>query len=223
MGRTIGLIQVKGGVGRSTIATNIAGMIAESKTVALIDCDLPQATSTSWYALRKAAGKQGNLTIYTAKDHQELIKQVKELNTQYEFIVIDAPPRIAEITKAALILSDLCIIPIGASLADIWATSDLLNTIELAKVHKPNVNAQILWNKFRVTTRSAQELSKAVENELTLKELNTKLGYRVAYSDAYGEGMTVLEWTDKTAKDEMKMLGTELECILESKFLKENR
>ena len=45
MAQIIGIIQVKGGAGRSTIATNLAGMMAATgKRVALIDCDMPQAT-----------------------------------------------------------------------------------------------------------------------------------------------------------------------------------
>lgn len=220
MTKTIGLIQVKGGAGRSTLATNIAGMIAESKTVALIDCDLPQATSASWYAIRKSIGKEGALTIAMAKDHGELVQQWKHLSEKNDFVVIDAPPRIAEMTKAALILSDVSIVPVGPSLADIWATSDLLSTIRLAKEHKPNVNVKIVWNKFRATTTSAQALSESAKKELGLKTFTNTLGYRVAYIDAYGEGLTVLEWRDKNARNEMKMLGAELEGILKSKFLK---
>jgi chromosome partitioning protein len=220
MTKTIGLIQVKGGAGRSTLATNIAGMIAETKTAALIDCDLPQATSASWYAIRKSIGKEGALTIAMAKDHGELVQQWKNLSGKNDFIVIDAPPRIAEMTKAALILSDVSIVPVGPSLADIWATSDLLSTIRLAKEHKPNVNVKIIWNKFRATTTSAQALSESAKKELNLKTFTNTLGYRVAYIDAYGEGLTVLEWRDKNARNEMKMLGTELEGILKSKFLK---
>ena len=139
MAQVIGLIQVKGGAGRSTVATNLAGIMSAHKPVALIDCDMPQATSASWYAIRKAAGRQGKLSIATARDHQELVEKIKLLSAQHDYIIIDAPPRIAEITRAALILSDLCIIPVGASLADIWAISDLLDTIEQAKTHKPNV------------------------------------------------------------------------------------
>jgi chromosome partitioning protein len=220
MTKTIGLIQVKGGAGRSTLATNIAGMIAESKTVALIDCDLPQATSASWYAIRKSIGKEDSLTIAMAKDHGELVQQWKHLSEKNDFVVIDAPPRIAEMTKAALILSDVSIVPVGPSLADIWATSDLLSTIRLAKEHKPNVNVKIIWNKFRATTTSAQALSESAKKELGLKTFTNTLGYRVAYIDAYGEGLTVLEWRDKNARNEMKMLGAELEGILKSKFLK---
>jgi len=220
MAQIVGLIQVKGGAGRSTVATNLAGMMSAHKSVALIDCDLPQATSASWYAIRKAAGRQGKLNIATARSHQELVEKVKLLSAQHDYIVIDAPPRIAEITRAALILSDLCIIPLGASMADIWAVSDLLDTIEQAKAHRPEVKARALWNKFRAASRSAQELSQAAVTELKLQEMGTRLGYRIAYSDAYGEGLTVLEWPDKSARGEMLKLGVELEQILKTRFLR---
>ena len=217
MATIIGIIQVKGGAGRSTIATNLAGMMAAHKRVALIDCDMPQATSASWYSIRKANNKHGSLTIATAADHTQLIAEIERLNGDQDIIIIDAPPRIAEITRVALILSSMCIVPLGASLADIWATSDLLATIDQAKEHKPDVNVRILWNKFRPSTKSAKDLSSEVKEQLKLKELGTKLGYRVAYSDAFGEGLTVTEWTDKAAKDEMQMLGIELEHLLKIK------
>lgn len=221
MAQIIGIIQVKGGAGRSTIATNLAGMMAASgKRVALIDCDMPQATAASWYSVRKANNKQGSLTIATAADHTQLIGEIERLNADQDIIIIDAPPRIAEMTRVALILSNLCLVPLGASLADIWATSDLLATIEQAKQHKENVNVRILWNKFRPSTKSAKDLSLEVKEQLNLKELGTKLGYRVAYSDAFGEGLTVTEWTDKTAKDEMQMLGIEIEHLLKKKSIR---
>ena len=217
MAHIIGIIQVKGGAGRSTVATNLAGMMAAHKRVALIDCDMPQATSASWYSIRKGNNKHGSLTIATAADHTQLIAEIERLNADQDIIIIDAPPRIAEITKVALILSNMCIVPLGASLADIWATSDLLATIDQAKEHKPDVNVRILWNKFRPSTKSAKDLSQEVKEQFKLKELGTKLGYRVAYSDAFGEGLTVTEWTDKTARDEMLMLGIELEHLLKMK------
>ena len=175
MAKIISIIQVKGGAGRSTIATNLAGMM-ESKRVALIDCDIPQATSASWASIR-----QGNITTATASDHLQLVKAIENLNAEHDFIVVDAPPRIAEITKVALMLSDLCLVPLGASAVEIWATSDLLKIINEAKEHKPDIDVRIVWNRFRASTRSAQEFSEASHTELKLKELSTKLGYRVAY------------------------------------------
>ena len=211
----VGIIQVKGGVGRSTIATNLAGLMATKKRVALIDCDIPQATSASWCSIRQ----QENITAATAEDHIQLISEIERFNEDHDFIVIDAPPRIAEITKVTLILSHLCLIPLGTSAAEIWATYDLLKTIEAAKTHKSKIDVRIVWNRFRVSTRSAKELSEAVRDELKLKEIKSKLGYRVAYSEALARGMTVAEWVDKKAKEEIKAFGKEIESILRVKFL----
>jgi chromosome partitioning protein len=216
MAKIISLIQVKGGAGRSTIATNLSGMMASHKKVALIDCDIPQASAASWASIR-----QGNITTATAADHVELIAEIERLKGEHDLIVIDAPPRIAEITKIVLMLSDLCLIPLGASAVEIWATADLLKTIEAAKEIKSDIDTRIIWNRFRASTKSAQELSKAANEVLGIKELKSKLGYRVAYSEAMARGMTVLEWTDKTAKDEMLALGKELEKILKVKFIKD--
>lgn len=214
MNKVISFIQVKGGAGKSTIATNIAGMISANKRVALIDCDLPQATSASWAAIR-----DGNITTVTASSHVELIDHVTELQENHDYIVIDAPPRIAEITKAAIILSDLCLVPLGASTPEIWSTVDLLETVEAAKERKADIDVRIIWNRFRAATKSAQELSAAATEQLKLKALKSKLGYRVAYIEAIGRGMTAMEWTDKKARDEMKALGKELEQILKVKFM----
>lgn len=213
MAHIIGIIQLKGGTGRSTLATNLAGMMEKGKRVALIDCDMPQATSASWAAIR-----QGTLTLATANTHTELMQQIERLSKEHDFIVLDAPPRIAEITRAALVLSDVSLVPLGASAAEIWATDDLLQTINAAKAHKPDLDVRIVWNRFRAGTKSAKELSGAM-GDLGLKELETKLGYRVAYSEALARGMTVTEWPDKAARDEMRELGRELEKILKVKFV----
>jgi Mrp family chromosome partitioning ATPase len=56
--KTIGVIQVKGGAGRSTVSTNLAGELSKLGKTVLIDCDMPQGTSASWFAVRQQAGKK---------------------------------------------------------------------------------------------------------------------------------------------------------------------
>ena len=217
MSKVIGIIQVKGGAGRSTIATNLAGILAaEGKRVALIDCDMPQGTSASWAAIR-LADKPDSLTVATASSHQELVAVVKRLDAEHDYLVLDGPPRIAEMTRAALILSHLCLIPLSASAAEIWATSDLLATIHEAREVKPTADARILWTRFRGSTKSAQELSAAAQSELGLKELKAKLGYRVAFSEALARGMTAAEWPERTARVEMQSVAREVINIMGAK------
>ena len=119
-----------------------------------------------------------------------------------------------------LILSNLTLIPLGASAAEIWATADLLNTIEAAKAHNKELEARILWNRFRASTKSAKELSEAVRTELKLRQMGTRLGYRVAYSEALARGMTVMEWQDKQARDEIRTLGKEVGHLLKITIVK---
>ena len=96
MTTTIGIIQVKGGAGRSTLATNLAGELSKKGKTVLIDGDIPQGTSASWFALRRDAGRAGNLTADTARDHRELIEKVAKHVKAADYIVLDGPPRIAE-------------------------------------------------------------------------------------------------------------------------------
>ncbi len=217
MTKTIGLIQVKGGAGRSTIATNLAGALSKQGKTALIDCDMPQGSSASWFAIREQQGKAKNLTLATAEDHKQMVQQHEALTGSHDFVVIDCPPRIEQITMAATVLADLALIPIGASAAEIWATSDVLATVEAAKKIKPDADARLVWNRYRAATSSAQELASAVREQLGLPEMATKIGLRVAFSDAFAQGLTVMEWSDRAAKEELAELLAEVNKILRSK------
>ena len=212
MTKIIGLVQVKGGAGRSTVSTNLAGELSKVGKTVLIDCDMPQGTSASWYAVRQQKGRQGNLQADTATDHTELIKKVK-LHKGADYIILDGAPRIAEMTKAILILADLCLVPVGASNAEIWATSDILAIMNEANAVKP-VEARMLWTRYRAHTRLAQELSGLASEELGLQALTASTGMRVAYMQALGEGLTVTELADTSARDEVKALTKEVQQLL---------
>jgi chromosome partitioning protein len=216
MAKIIGIVQVKGGAGRSTVSTNLAAALSKKASTALVDCDMPQGTSMSWYALRAAERPSDGLTLATARDHREMVAQVQGLSQVKDYIVLDAPPRIAEVTRAMLMLGDLIIIPLGASAAEIWATSDLLETIEEARQQRPQLNYRILWNRYRSYTKSAQELSQAVHKELKAPEFKTRLGFRVAYADALANGLAADEWHDQNAKEEITALSREVMRLLKN-------
>jgi chromosome partitioning protein len=219
MTKIIGIVQVKGGVGRSTIATNLSAVLQKKAQTYLIDCDMPQGTSESWYAIRSEETRLKDpvrrLTLLTANSHQALVNHLKAIEKEDAYVVIDAPPRIAEVTRLIVMVSDLLLIPLAASEAEIWATTDLLDMIEEAQKEKPDIDARIIWNRFRSYTRSAQELGKSVKKELGIKEMRTKLGMRVAYVDALARGLSAGEWPGaKAARDEVIGLGMEVIRIL---------
>lgn len=215
MPKVIGVIQVKGGAGRSTVSTNLAGELSKQGKTVLIDCDMPQGTSASWYAVRHQAGKAGALIADTATSYRELVSKVEQY-ADADYIVLDGPPRIAELTRSTLVLADICLIPVGASAAEIWATSDILALIEEASKLRP-VNARMVWTRYRPHTRLAQGLTELAKKELGLQALGTSLGMRVSYMEALGEGLTVAELADPSAKVEVKFLVKEVQQLLKVK------
>jgi chromosome partitioning protein len=187
--------------------------------VTLIDCDLPQATSAKWGMIRKKDNRLGDLLVTTASDHQELIDKTRELSQTHAFIIIDGPPRVAEITRALLVMSDICLLPLGGSAVETWALSDLHATIQEAQRHQYPVNAHIVWNRYRERTRSARELSRAVEKELALPQFRSYLSFRVSYSDALARGLWMKEWNDLLAKNEIDALTEEVMKLLGKSFI----
>jgi len=216
MAHIIGLVQVKGGSGRSTIATNLAGELSRTGKVVLIDADMPQGTSASWAAIRSKARPNERFLADTATGHRELLQKVEALREKADYIVLDAPPRIAELTRSILLLSDLVLIPVGASAAEIWATGDMVELVnEAKKVGK--VDARMLWTRFRSYTRLAQELEAEASKVLKLPQLKAILGYRVAYAEALGLGLTAAEMQDANARQEVVGMVVEVKRILKGR------
>lgn len=213
MNNIIGILQGKGGAGRSTVSTNLAGALSSIGPTALIDCDMPQGTSSSWTALRHADGRMGDLVLATARDHRELVSHRERLSSTRKYIIIDAPPRNAEMTRAVLMLASLVIVPVGPSAAEVWATADLLKVVEEARARRPQLRVVLLWNRMR-RTRSATEIPDGARDELKVPALKSRLGHRVAYSEVLGRGLTVEEWSDKVARQELKDLVAEVVQLL---------
>lgn len=214
--KIVGIVQVKGGAGRSTVATNVAGELSKIGRTVLIDCDMPQGTAASWVAVRQQTvepdlfgGVQGD----TASSHRELLDKVDRWRGEADYIVLDGPPRIAELTRAILVLSDLALVPVGASVAELWATGDVVEIVRQAREVRP-VDVRIVWTRFRGYTRLAQDLAAQAKPELGLPILKTALGLRVAYVEALGAGRTAAELPDPAARQELRDLIGEIRRII---------
>lgn len=223
--KTITVLNLKGGVGRSTVATNLAGTLAKGSTSAykrsttiLIDADLPQATARSWWALRAQASKAEGLDLAEANTAEDLIAEVNQAQERgVNWCVIDTPPRLASLARAALLLSDIVLIPVAASAGEVWACSDVVALINKANQVK-KIDARLVWNRHRKNTKIAQEISEEAEKILGLAVMKSSLGLRVSYVEALGLGMTVEELkSDRAARSEVLSLVDEVTQILKEK------
>lgn len=216
--KTITVLNLKGGVGRSTVATNLAGTLSKRASVVLIDADLPQGTARSWWALRAQAGRAASLKLAEADSAASLLEAVTQAEARDAgFCVIDTPPRLASLARAALLLSDLVLIPVAASAGEIWACSDVVELIREANQVK-QIDARLVWNRHRKATKIAQEISEEAKKILGLPSVKAILGLRVAYVEALGLGLTAEEIkSDSATRQEVAALSEEVVKILKEK------
>lgn len=215
MAKIIGFVQLKGGVGRSTLATNLAGTLAESTKVALIDCDAPQYTCSHWLQKRRELYDiDEQLDLFQPATYRALLKLIHELKAKYDYIVIDCPPRLDGFSRVTLMKADLVLLPLGSSAAELWSVEAMLPLLNESTKLNPALNAKIVWNRFRSYTKSAKESAAIAKRQLKLPEIRQKLGLRVAYSDAMADGLTVHETNDKNARVEIWSLSSSIQRLL---------
>lgn len=204
--RIIGVCGLKGGAGKSTAATSIAGELAKHGTTLLIDADAAQGTASSWYALRQQADKTDELALVGTDSHRSLINLVEGRSERY--IVIDGPPRLSAMTKAMIMMSDLVLVPVAMSSAEIWASADLMTLIGEANAMR-RTKTRGVWSRHRAN-KSTVEFAAEASAVLKLKFCDAVMSNRISYQTAMGAGLTVCETRDKTAKSEMTALVAEI-------------
>ena len=98
----VALLNQKGGVGKTTLATHIAGELAlRGQHVVLLDAD-PQGSSLDWTQRRS---QQGLPRLFSAVGlaRETLHQEAPELARRADHVVIDGPPRIAALARSALL------------------------------------------------------------------------------------------------------------------------
>ncbi len=202
----IAVCQLKGGAGRTTLSTNLAVGLGGL----LVDADAPQYSSQVWAYARADSQPDAPPTVVSVETHGELQRVLSDYSG---VAVVDAPPRTAEVTRALFMLADLVLVPVTASTVDLWSTQDLLAIREEAAAVGPGVDLRLVWNKARPYISSEADLIALAKKELGAKFLRSNLGFRVAYSQALAEGLSVLEAGASKARDEVGALVREVKRI----------
>lgn len=140
----------KGGVGKSTFATNLVGYYAaQGKNVMLGDIDVQQS-SRGWLGLRPA--HLAPISPWELKDCQ-VVKPHKGNN----YIVLDTPAGLEGRQLAAVLkIANKVIVPLQPSMFDIFATQKFLQV--LAK-RKGKFDVGVLGMRVNARSHSAEQLA----------------------------------------------------------------
>jgi len=196
-GRVIALLNQKGGSGKTTLATHLAGEWAvDGFRVVLIDAD-PQGSASDW-AERRAQTAQRRLYGVFGLARESLHVEVPQIAQSADFIVIDGPPRAAAITRSALLACDLALIPVQPSAYDIWASSDMVRLVEEARLYKPDLRAAFVVNRRVTGTLIGREARAALAGQ-PLPTLAADVAQRIAFADSVAGGLLVRERDERCA------------------------
>ena len=184
----ISVVNQKGGVGKTTVAINLAAMLKRNNfNLVLLDTD-PQGSATQWHDVEE---NQAVEVIH----HPEPIQSadVETLLQNYDHIIIDVPPAIGEISRSVLAVSDLAIVPLSPSPLDIWSCWGTLEMISEVQQDNSGLKAKLLVSRKIPGTRVGREAREAMEVFET-DILEAELCQRVAYVDSMTSGVSVMQY-----------------------------
>src|SRR4051812_43162623 len=201
----LAIANTKGGVGKSTIAINIA--IARARAghdVLLVDGD-EQRSALDFTELREQiVGTVGYTAV--ALHGAALRTQIRQLAPKYADIVIDVGGRDTGSLRAALTVADAVLIPVLPRTFDIWAVSQVAEIVREAREINEGLQAFVALNAADFQGHDNEEASDAIRDIPGLELLPGAIGRRKIFPNATSAGRSVLEHTprDQKAIDELE-------------------
>lgn len=208
MNKVIVVAHQKGGVGKSTIASNIAVELSKFYKVRVVDLDL-QKSLTYFNNLRKSA----NLTQCDIINVSSLNDLKDLINNNTDLLIIDAGGYDSDINRVAISGADILITPVsdsGIELVGLLAFRQILRDIRKVR---PDLQAHVLLNKIHTRANaSLNEIFNFVKDNNEFTKFNAILRDRADYKKSFDAGKSVIEYDNK-AVQEMNELINEIKNI----------
>ena len=204
----------KGGIGKSTIAGNLAAEFAAmGRTVSVLDAD-PQHSLTAW-----ADQGEGLLSECVEKvsghSTDDLRDKVRRAEKNFDIVLIDTPPGMPEMAYQAALVADLVLFPCGPSPLDLFALKEALGLALKARAQRRSKKPRIRFvpSKVLMNTNLGRNLSTSLEN--MGKKVLPPIGQRVVVAEAVMTGLTVAEYAPSSVSHhEFQQLAKAIDKIL---------
>ena len=192
----------KGGVGKTTLAVQIAlSRALAGRDVWLIDGDR-QGTSQTAVAMRAEADRKPGLACAQYADGPVLRAQVQQQGCKFDDIIIDAGGRDSTALRAALVLSDVLLVPFQPRSVDVWALGDIASLVDEARSVRDGLRAYAILNCADPGTASTDntDAAAALAEFPQLAHLDAPVRRRKAFANAVGQGLSVEEYSPRDGK-----------------------
>lgn len=205
-------VNQKGGVGKTTLAVNVAAERARrGRRVLLVDADV-QGSALDWQAQRGSLEHPPIVTV-AGFPRDTIHREIGQLGAGYDDVVIDAPPRVESTARAVIMAADVVVLPVQPSPYDVWASAETLALLQQSQVYKPELKAAWLINRRIVGSSIGRDIRKQLQ-DYGPQLLEATVAQRVIFSEAASRGLAVYEVDPGgVADDEIRSVTTELEEI----------
>ena len=172
----------------------------------LVDAD-PQGTARDW---RAASPQEMDLPPVVAIDRAAMLGQsLKSLSA--DFAVLDSPAKAGDMAAAIVSASNIALIVIQPSGADVWASAATVRLIRTKRDMGGAIDAAFLVNRAVTGTKLSKLIRSGDWNEYGLDQMDATVGNRISFAQAMTDGISVFDLPDLAARLEIEAVVTELE------------
>jgi len=191
---TIAVLNQKGGVGKTTLATNLAAAAhLDHKRALVIDMDR-QGSALDWSAARQeGSALEGLVTVKV--DRPMSAQQWRDITSGFDFVVLDGPARLGDPSRSAAVVADLVILPVQPGPYDAWAANETLEVIDSAdairaELGRPAARRLFVINRAQIGTVMSRDAPAALRK--TCPVADAVIHQRIAFVESALVGESVL-------------------------------
>lgn len=222
-GKIVAFVNQKGGVGKSTLTTNVAAALSQKHRVMLLDTD-GQGSSEDWGVARMNKLQTKNAVRGFSKHYRgvkkatEVSMDLEEIAGSYDIVVVDTPGRNEIVSLGVIAAANLVVIPLAPGNFSFWSSEVTRELIQKVAAARPrDFEARLVLN-MRDKRRKISGEAERLLQELEIPVMRTSIGNRNIF-EASSEGLSVLELaarseSDREGQREMRELVAEIEELL---------
>lgn len=182
----------KGGVGKTTVATNLACWLSRHGETLLVDAD-DQNSAADFTAYREATRGDTGYTL-TQLTGLNVRKQVQSMANKYEHIVIDTGGRDTTSQRAAMSICDVFLTPFNPRSYDLWTVTKVCEIVDEIQANRTTpMQAFSFINRADIKSQDNRQVAEVLQGYEQLKFLPFPLSNRKAFANSAAMGLAVYE------------------------------